>query len=160
VALGIAGDNWIYCDGRIANQKDWPDLFNAIGFSWGKGSDNGATTFNIPDLRGYFMRGTCSDAIDHDPEVSSRTAVKPGGNTGNAVATYQADAFKSHKHIQGDANANPTASYDVGTTPSIGNVNMQSGTNSTTHPYTSTEGGSDYETRPKNVTVNYIIKAK
>lgn len=46
---------WLACDGSAILRATYPDLFNAIGTTWGAG--NGTTTFNLPDLRGYYTRG-------------------------------------------------------------------------------------------------------
>src|SRR5262249_4707695 len=49
---------WLACNGNPVNRADYPDLFAAIGTAWGAG--NGTDTFNLPDLRGRFMRGNDS----------------------------------------------------------------------------------------------------
>lgn len=48
-------DGWLVCDGRAVSRTTYSDLFNCIGETFGRG--NGATTFNLPDLRGEFIRG-------------------------------------------------------------------------------------------------------
>ena len=48
-------NGFLPCDGREISRIDYIDLFNIIGEDWGEG--NGSTTFNIPDLRGAFLRG-------------------------------------------------------------------------------------------------------
>lgn len=64
---------WLFCDGREISRADYPELFEAIGTTYGEG--NGTTTFNIPDRRGYF--GRCLDAgaeVDYqrDREIGSK----------------------------------------------------------------------------------------
>lgn len=44
----INNPNWLLCDGRAVSRSAYPNLFRAIGSSWGAG--NGSTTFNIPYL--------------------------------------------------------------------------------------------------------------
>lgn len=51
---------WLFCDGRELSRADYPELFEAIGTTYGEG--NGTTTFNIPDRRGYFGLNTDFDA--------------------------------------------------------------------------------------------------
>lgn len=46
---------WLVCDGRAVSRATYPALFDAIGTTYGVG--NGSTTFNLPDLRGVFVRG-------------------------------------------------------------------------------------------------------
>lgn len=45
----------LICNGAAISRAAYPELFEAIGTTWGAG--DGSTTFNIPDLRGYFLRG-------------------------------------------------------------------------------------------------------
>jgi hypothetical protein len=46
---------YLVCDGTPKSRAAYPDLFAAIGTTWGVG--DGSTTFNIPDFRGVFRRG-------------------------------------------------------------------------------------------------------
>ena len=46
---------WLLCDGAEVSQTSYPDLWRAIGLTWGTGDR--ARTFNLPDLRGVFLRG-------------------------------------------------------------------------------------------------------
>ena len=46
---------YLTCDGSAVSRVIYPELFNAIGTLYGIG--DGATTFNLPDLRGEFIRG-------------------------------------------------------------------------------------------------------
>src|SRR5215208_2923491 len=83
---------WLLCDGRALDQTLYPDLFKLIGNSFGNGSDNNPThipnAFNIPDLRGRFVRGTDDmggTAAGNDPDMATRTAMMAGGNTGQSA---------------------------------------------------------------------------
>jgi len=89
---------WKLCDGSTVYKKDYPLLFDAIGIDWGYG-DNTTGSFNLPDMRGMFLRGA-SKTTTNDPDVSSRTAVNTGGNTGNNVGSLQKSAISEHKHQQ------------------------------------------------------------
>ena len=80
---------WLFCDGRELSRTDYPELFEAIGTTYGEG--NGTTTFNIPDRRGYF--GRCLDA--------------------GAGVDYQSDREIGSK--QGDAIRNITGSFETRT---------------------------------------------
>ena len=46
---------WLPADGRALSRADYPILFNTIGTTNGAG--DGSTTFNVPDIRGEFIRG-------------------------------------------------------------------------------------------------------
>lgn len=45
---------YLYCDGSEVGRQAYDKLFAAIGTTWGEG--DGVETFNIPDLRGIFVR--------------------------------------------------------------------------------------------------------
>lgn len=51
---GLDSQGWTLCDGDQFSSDKFPDLFAAIGYT--NGGANG--WFNVPDLRGYFVRGT------------------------------------------------------------------------------------------------------
>lgn len=50
----------LYCDGSAVSRTTYTELFSAIGTTYGAG--DGSTTFNLPDLRGQFVRGTGGSA--------------------------------------------------------------------------------------------------
>ncbi len=148
VAFGgaTAPQGYLLCDGSPVSRTDFADLFTAIGNGWGEG--DGSTTFNLPDLRGRFIRGVDAGA-GRDPGADSRTNDVTGGSTGDLVGSMQRDAFGLHNHALTYGNG---VNVPVGfvALPNIDNV---SGT--TTDSIQAT-GGS--ETRPINAYVNFIIK--
>jgi hypothetical protein len=48
-------DGWLKCNGAAISRTTYSNLFAVIGTTWGVG--DGSTTFNVPDLRGEFLRG-------------------------------------------------------------------------------------------------------
>lgn len=54
----ITPPGYLECDGREISRIEYADLFDIIGTIYGEG--NGASTFNIPDLRGRFLEGSDS----------------------------------------------------------------------------------------------------
>lgn len=46
---------WLKCNGAAVSRSTYAALFTAIGTQFGSG--DGSTTFNVPDLRGEFVRG-------------------------------------------------------------------------------------------------------
>lgn len=54
-AMPSAPAGWLKANGATLSRTTYSDLFAAIGPSFGAG--DGATTFNVPDLRGEFLRG-------------------------------------------------------------------------------------------------------
>ena len=87
---------YLYCNGGSYNRADtrYLDLFAVISTNSGA---SGATTFNVPDLRGAFLRGV-DGGRGLDPDRNSRTVGNPNGNTGDGPGTFQAHALGSHNH--------------------------------------------------------------
>jgi len=149
---------WLLCDGSAVSRTNYAALFAAISTAWGAG--DGSTTFNLPDMRGVFLRGVNGARSDGngDPDAANRAGPANGANGGNAVGSYQADQFAAHNHIEGSSEGvgDPRDIYgSIQIGGSIWGDNQYSAMN-TAHAYTSASGGN--ETRPKNVYVNYIIK--
>jgi microcystin-dependent protein len=154
--LAYAGDvdggklqrqGWLVCDGTEYPQDDYPDLERIIGTYYGRAKK--ADQFKVPDLRGLFLRGVDGDA-GRDPDAKSRIVLAEGGNKGNNVGSYQNDEIVSHSH------AVPTSGPIGGNMMSIGSDTQKT----TTGAYPTANTGGSKETRPKNIYVNYIIKAK
>src|SRR5262249_32351647 len=101
VAFGGGASNvppgWLLCDGSSVLRASYPQLFSAIGTAWGSAS---VASFNLPDLRGQFLRGTDSGA-GVDPDAASRMASHTGGNIGDNVGSTEAHQFAAHQHYIG-----------------------------------------------------------
>jgi len=149
-----APTGYLLCDGTSYLRTAQPTLFAAIGTAYGAVD---ATHFNVPDLRGIFPRGV-SGTSGNDPDASSRTTANPGGNTGNNVGSFQADALGTHTHNRNPSNISETAIGGFGGAPAstFGGGSTQAANFSNTGDLFS--GNSSTETRPKNVYVNFIIK--
>ncbi len=139
-----APTGYLLCDGSAVSRTTYAALFTAISTAYGTG--NGTTTFNLPDLRGMFLRGV-SGTSTNDPNKTTRTASGTGGNTGNLVGSAQTSAFAAHTHTLG--------AQDSGTSN-----NGTSGKGNTANPQTLTTSstGASTETRPINVYVTFVIK--
>ena len=156
---------WLLCDGSEVNRSTYSNLYNAIGVAWGTG--NGSTTFNLPDLRGMFLRGVAGSDNTGDPDANNRVSrYDNGGNTGNNVGSYQGDAVRNitgtMTPVRGEQ-ANPSVHTTSGAFEST-NTNVTGGARSESRGASSitfdasrvVPVGSD--NRPKNVYVTYIIK--
>jgi microcystin-dependent protein len=119
---------YLKANGNAVSRTTYAALFAAIGTTYGTG--DGSTTFNLPDLRGEFVRG-----LDDGRGVDA----------GRALGSAQADEFKEHRHSFGVADEAVTNNGYVAYTY------QQVSTS-----YTSFEGGS--ETRPRNIALLYCIK--
>lgn len=132
---------FIELEGQAISRTTYAKLFAKYGTMYGAG--NGTTTFNLPDYRGYFLRGW-AHGQSTDPDKSSRTD-RGDGTTGDNIGTKQGDQLKAHAHDQ-TIKANATASAGLGENTVLFN----------TPPLdqTSTVGGN--ETRPRNINVQFI----
>lgn len=75
---------WLKANGAAVSRAGYPALFAAIATTYGVG--DGATTFNLPDLRGEFLRGF-DDArgVDAARVFGSAQAAEVAGVVGAAV---------------------------------------------------------------------------
>ena len=143
---------YMLCDGSAISRAFYANLFNAINVAWGYG-DN-ASTFNIPDLRGMFIRGVDSGR-GIDPESAGRYQPYSGGNSGDNVGSYQQTSVVSHSHHYGGW-VNSDGSWSGGAAVYGGTVNpTQQGTRDT---FSLAGGQTSTENRPINAYVNYYIK--
>ena len=173
---------WLEADGSAVSRTTYSALFAVYSTSYGVG--DGSTTFNLPNYKDYFLRGFDASGTN----ASTRTD-RGDGTTGAAVGTKQAGDYLAHTHTgststTGDhkhfiANGSGTTSLsathsvndeiEFGTNKSYklagSNTEPSLGPTSTTgdhaHTFTTaaspTSGGT--ETRPKNITVKWIILA-
>lgn len=128
-AMNTPPSGWIKADGSIVSRATYANLFTAIGTTYGAG--DGATTFQLPDLRAMFVRGWDDGR---------------GVDSGRVFGSNQADELASHSHVipssdggQGGAALNLTYGAAGGTPYSTNNT-----------------GGS--ETRPVNTALLACIK--
>lgn len=87
-ARSTAPAGWLKANGAAISRTAYADLYAAIGTTYGAG--DGFNTFNLPDLRGEFVRG-CDDGRGVD-----------GGRT---LGSAQAGAIQSHNHSGSAADA-------------------------------------------------------
>lgn len=127
---------WLECNGAAVSRTTYADLFAYIGTTFGSG--NNTTTFNLPDLRGEFIRGW-----DNGRNV----------DLSRSFGSFQGHALENHNH-----------QFNYTTAGGGGTLNTQ--TVFTTTPATNTAaiGGvqssatTATETRPRNVALLPIIK--
>lgn len=80
-ARSTAPAGYLKANGAAISRTAYANLYTAIGTTFGVG--DGATTFNLPDLRGEFLRGF-DDAR--------------GIDTGRLIGSWQADGLANHSH--------------------------------------------------------------
>ena len=175
MATTTAPSGYLECDGTAVSRTTYSDLFDTIGTTWGEG--DGSSTFNVPDLRGEFVRGWDNGK---------------GTDSGRSFASSQSDQNAQHNHTATTTVGSHTHTYAFaqGSGGGIGNDFGSSGITSVTQSggrLTELEqsGGNDgqdlrgytaetddttpsgsttianqggNEARPRNIAMMYVIK--
>ena len=127
---------YLECNGAAISRTTYADLFNVIGTTFGAG--DGSTTFNLPDLRGEFVRG-----FDNGRGVDS----------GRTFGSFQDEDFLRHGHTLTDQTWAKGNNGDSGD----GNGSTSYYIADNTGSWITDATGGD-ETRPRNIALMYIIK--
>jgi len=158
---------WKLCDGAPLNSRGFKILHDIIGTRYGDGyGGEKGEDFNLPDYRGYFLRGVDDPdgpggkkAANRDPGKDVRQHSITKDKIGGVVGTIQTDMFQSHQHSDW---------WSPGTGDRVGKGKNRR----LNHPTDRKSGGPiklddnvgtprhGKETRPVNIYVNWIIKAK
>lgn len=126
-AANTAPTGYLKANGAAISRTTYAALFAIIGTTYGVG--DGATTFNVPDLRGEFIRGWDDGR---------------GIDSARVIGTAQADELKAHTHSYTKFPGYAASAYAYGA------GQQTSGDN------TGSTGGA--ETRPRNVAMLACIK--
>ena len=150
-ARSSAPTGYLKANGAPVSRSTYATLFSAIGTIYGAG--DGSTTFNLPDLRGEFVRGW-DDGRGLDP--------------GRAFGSVQAQSYQSHAH--GTSISDPGhfhsagpfvpaggSSVGGGGNISSGVINLNTSAVTTGIGVTVNPNGGT-ETRPRNLTLLGCIK--
>lgn len=141
---------WAKCNGVAVSRTSstYSALFAAIGTLYGAG--DGVNTFNLPDLRGEFVRGWDDGR---------------GVDTGRVLGSHQDQQMEYHKHI---ASNNDCQSYSSVNGVGTGTYNQFCDTNGVTTgsgaaltgdgSHTEQTAKMGQETRPRNTAMMYCIK--
>lgn len=165
---------YLECDGSSVSRSTYAALFAVIGTTYGSAS---GTTFNVPNLRGQFIRGvnTTGSGTDANRNIGSSQSednkshnhsISVSGTTSNPTPdlTGEVRRISEGYRAQGTATGVFTKELD-------GNNNI-TGSSSTspvagfsmdaTHTHTFSASGNTgnqgSETRPSNIAMMYIIK--
>jgi microcystin-dependent protein len=164
VRTTMEAQGWHLCDGSALSRTLYPELLSRIGVRYGLGDS--LNTFNIPDLRGYFLRGASPSNLT-DSQGLPRDVGAP-----RAVGSYQQDAFQGHWHIvstfgtpgpKTGMTSGQTGNYPDPTTNGNFTGWEHNGAAARIIPDLQSASGpprTSAETRPKNIAVNYIIKVR
>ncbi|MET4733932.1 hypothetical protein ABIE64_002661 [Thalassospira sp. MBR-102] len=134
----------LWCDGSEVSRTTYPDLFAYLGTIWGAG--DGSTTFNLPDLREWFLRGASdaypvgSEQLDQMQQITGSigTLMLPNGTSQVGVGAFTFSSLG----VVADGSSNSRVKY-------------QADFDSSNSPGARTGD----ETRPRNKAVRFAIKA-
>jgi len=158
-AEGQFPTGWLLLDGQEVLASEYPELAVARP-EWVIGSN-----IKLPNFQGQFLRGyDPSGTIDPDgatrviaQTVQGQSTARPtnpfvtnttGSHTHQYTRYYANTEWASNAFNTSESTADETQQYNWQTTEPAGN-----------HFHSITSGG-DTETRPKNIAVHYIVKAK
>ena len=170
IAVASVPSGYLECNGAAVSRTTYAALFAVIGTAYGTG--NGSSTFNLPDLRGEFIRGFDNGrGVDsgrsiassqseqnkqHNHSASSSSSVSPSshGHTSTKLDNNRVFGFKQTGANQ-DGDTSPYGS--PGTIPGFNISNLVNNTTLSVSTSTSiaNEGG---ENRPRNIAMMYVIK--
>lgn len=110
---------WLLCNGQAVSRAAYASLYAVVGTAYGVG--DGATTFNVPDLRGRFPFGVAASGtgstlaatfgtIDHVHSGPSHTHTinAPSATTVVAAGAGSTVASSTHTHTADAAGAGNT----------------------------------------------------
>ena len=132
--LAVLG--WLPCDGAALDRNGYPDLFEAIGTTFGEAPDG---QFMLPDLRGVFLCGADPALLGEQRDYA--TAQQSDGADGNSLVVSGDLSFAGYKTHGGCSDTQRIAYKGTST----GTVTIT---------------GGDAETRPVNAYCHYLIKAQ
>ena len=164
---------YLECNGASLVRSAYAALFAVIGTRYGVGSSSNNTTFNLPDLRGEFIRGVNTSSSGADPNraigsnqggqneshlhsVSITTSNKSLTGTVSRVSeTYAASGQATGVFSKGSSDTASLTPSRVDNSPA-GSFSMDASHDHTVSGNTGNQGGN--ETRPRNIAMMYIIK--
>lgn len=180
-AFNSIPDGWLPCDGSSVSKETFFQLYKVIGDTFGHYSSD---VFNLPDLRGRFIRGWDESGIydENRPFGSfqedafqkhqhtfdkSKLTVSINGSHCHSLYCNDYETVTSVSFVSSKSNKRmcyPTNTYSSGLTnlcPSAGSHNHEITLSDqpVSSAMTSNKMRTTFETRPKNVALTYCIKA-
>lgn len=172
LAVSAVPADYLECNGQSVSRTTYAALFAVIGTTYG----GSGSSFNVPDLRGEFVRGW-----DHGRGIDS----------GRSIANAQGSQYAQHNHAAGSldvanksltgsatkiaesfthgvtsgifsrgSNQNDNLTPSSVDTSSTGTLNIDASHDHSISGNTGNRGGTgnSSETRPRNIAMMYIIK--
>lgn len=138
-------EGYLLCNGAAVSRTTYPNLFTVIGTTYGAG--DGATTFNLPDLRGRFPLGKDDMGGASANRVTDGQADVLGGFGGEENHMLTIAEMPSHSHSYVAASHSGSGMNFNGSGDGV--VGSTTG---------ATGGGQAHNNMPPYMTLNYIIK--
>ena len=170
IAVSAVPSGYLECSGTAVSRSTYAALFAVISTTYGAG--NGSTTFNVPDLRGEFVRG-----YDHGRGIDGGRSIndwQDGHNKEhNHTVTVETKTQSHYHNMPGDdqldvfhnvggwtSSWDATVNYDATSRTDVsGGKLWRTSITNTNHNHTATCGNTGQgETRPRNVAMMYVIK--
>jgi microcystin-dependent protein len=142
---GTIQDGWLECDGRAVSRTMFPDLFSAIGTTYGAG--DGSTTFNLPNYAdGKFPEGSTVAGTVKQPGLPNITGSTPIA-TNDYRSQRPSQATGAMQGVDGSRDGDPTGSC------------VMSGTMTFDASRSSAIYGASDTVQPYSLTTRFVIKA-
>ena len=154
-----APEGWLLCQGQALSRTTYKDLFDVIGTAFGSG--DGSTTFNLPDLRGEFLRGAGTNS--HSGQGSGGSVGDHQDGTEHLGLYVYSNTGGSNTNIGviSDHKSSSTATSTTWEKDADAKHTITAGTNTYISSNVGTfSGEACYTSRPTNTSVNYIMKVK
>ena len=151
---------YLKCNGAAVSRTTYADLFNEIGTAFGAG--DGSSTFNVPDLRGEFVRGwDDSRGVDSGRNFATTQSSQNKQHNHSASATSTvSDPGHNHVYIDQQAHNEGYRPWKAGDNDcgqrNKNTSNAFTGISVSTSVSVANDGGN--ESRPRNIAMMYIIK--
>lgn len=160
-AANTAPSGWLECNGASVNRTTYAALFAVIGTTFGSSS---GTVFNVPDLRGHFVRGWDNGrGVDSARAFGSSQSNQVGPHTHTATSSGSTSSDGAHTHTLGfEVGLGAFSGIDrVAVDDSTGTAETTSSSGAHTHTLsisTTVNSNGGTESRPVNTALMYIIK--
>ena len=166
MAVATVPSGYLECNGAAVSRSTYAVLFAVIGTAYGTG--NGSSTFNLPDLRGEFVRGFDNGrGVDSGRSIASSQSSQFGQHNHNVSASSSSSVTDpGHQHSMSvgffnSVNSGGALSFkDAGTSNRINTNTTGISVSTSTSISQSNRGGTSNssETRPRSIAMMYVIK--
>ena len=158
MATTTVPSGYLKCNGAAVSRTTYADLFAIVGTAHGAG--NGSSTFNVPDLRGEFVRGwDDSRGVDSGRNFGSAQSDQNQQHNHSASATSTVnDPGHIHQVQYSNSDSGDGVIEESGTGLSGQEPTLSATTGITVSTSVSIGNSGGSEARPRNIAMMYVIK--